>query len=155
MGAPMSSAGSVNAGEAFSKATRGTKIAGGGAIVLLIAVFLPWVSISVEGLGGSSGSGWSAYGLAKLAALCALVILAVIGIELFAPQVTLPFPGTLVVLGAAALAVLCVVYHLLFLGSDAGDIEGLGIDVGRAWGMFVALIAAGVTAYGAFTRLSE
>lgn len=149
------SSSSPNAADALGKASSGTKLAGGGALALLIAVFLPWVSISVKGFGGSSLSGWEAYGLGKLAALCAIVVLAALAIELFAPQTTLPFPPTLIALGAAGLGVLCVLYHVLFLGSDASGVEGLGVDVGRSWGMFVALIAAGTTAYGAFRRLSE
>ena len=132
----------------------GTRIAAGGAIVLFLAVFMPWVKISA-GPFSSSGSGWEAYSLAKLAALCALVVLAVIGIEIFSPKTALPFPPSLIVLGAAALGVLCVLYHVLFLGSDAGKIAGAGVSVGRSWGMFVALIAAAAAAYGAFRRLSE
>lgn len=150
----MSSA-SPSPADAFGKASQGTQLAAGGALVLLIAVFLPWVSVKVEGFGSSSGSGWEAYSLGKLAALCALVVLAAIAIELFSPQTTLPVPPVLIALGAAGLGVLCVLYHVLFLGSDAGAIEGLGVDVGRSWGMFLALIAAGVSAYGAFRRLSE
>ena len=61
----------------WSKISLGTRIAGGGAIVLLIASFMTWRHATVGPISVSQ-SGWSAYTLGKLAALVALLAIAVL-----------------------------------------------------------------------------
>jgi hypothetical protein len=149
----------------------GNRVAGIAAIVLLIATFLPWVKISFAGA-SKSFSGFGEFGLGKLAALCAVLILVVIAIELFAPQVTLPAAPSLIVLGLGVLAVICVGWHVLFLPDefdqinqansavndalgDAAGAAALKADGGRAWGVYVAFIAAAATAVGGYLKLNE
>jgi hypothetical protein len=59
--------------------------------------------------------------------------------------VTLPFPSSLIVIGAAAISILFILIKLV----DKPDGAGL------AYGIFVALIAAAVAAYGGYTKMSE
>ena len=160
----------------WSRLSRGNRVAGISAIVLLIATFLPWISIDAGSLGSESGSGFGEFALGKLAALCAVLILAVIAIELFAPQVTLPVAPSLIVLGLGVLAIVCVGWHVLFLpdefgqldeinaandalndalGDAAGDAALPDVEGGRSWGVFVAFIAAVGTAVGGYLKLSE
>jgi hypothetical protein len=152
----------------WSRISLGNRVAGISAIVLLIATFLPWITVDF-GPVSDSASGFGQFKLGKLAALCAVLIIAVIVIELFAPQVTLPVAPSLIVLGLGVLAVICVGWHVLFLPDGAselndalddavGDAAGgvdLGGGVGRGWGVFVAFVAAVGTAVGGYLKLSE
>jgi predicted Abi (CAAX) family protease len=128
--------------------SRATWIAAAGSLVLFISVFLSWYSASgsVGGISYSvSQSGWDTGALAKLVALLSLIAIAALVIELFVPTVTLPFPSSLIVIGAAAISILFILIKLV----DKPDGAGL------AYGIFVALIAAAVAAYGGYTKMSE
>jgi hypothetical protein len=85
----------------FAAVPRSVWISAGGALVLLLSVFFSWytatASVSVPGGAtvsrSASGSGWDSGDGAKLVFLLALVILVVWAIDLFADNVTLPFPA--------------------------------------------------------------
>src|SRR4051795_12956987 len=91
--------------------TRGTWVAAVGALILLISVFLSWYEASVSIIHVTQ-NGWDSGGLGKLTALLALIALVVIGIELFADNVTLPFPSSLVLVGIGGLSFLLVLIKL-------------------------------------------
>jgi hypothetical protein len=137
-------------GKSFDPASvsRATWIAAGGALILFISVFLSWYSASGS-IGGISYSvsqnGWDTGALGKLVALLAVIALAALVIELFVPSVTLPLPSSLIVIGAAAVAFLFILIKLVDEPNGAG----------LAYGIFVALIAAAVTAYGGYAKMSE
>jgi hypothetical protein len=143
-------------GKSFDPASvsRATWIAAGGSLVLLISVFLSWYKYSVKGVGSFAGSanqsGWDSGALAKLVALLALIAIAALVIELFVPTVTLPLPASLIVVGASALSFLFVLIKLVVKPDDHGV-----VDISLAYGIFVALIAAAVAAYGGYMKMSE
>jgi hypothetical protein len=134
----------------WSKISLSTRIAGGGAIVLLVSAFMNWVHVSAGPISASQ-SGWSAYTLGKLAALAAVVAIAVIVIEQVRPDVTLPVHPALALVGCGAVGIFCALWRIVFV-PDSGV---SGIDVGPSYGVFVALVAAGVLAYGGWRRMSE
>ena len=143
-------------GKSFDPASvsRATWIAAGGALILLISVFLSWYSVSLKGgLGvaaSGSSSGWSSVDAAKLVALLALIALAALVIEMFVPTVTLPLPSSLILIGCGGLAFLLV---LLKMVSHPGG--GGIVNVGLAYGIFVSLIAAAATAVGGYLKMQE
>lgn len=134
-------------GSSFDPSTvsRATWIAAGGALVLLISVFLSWYKVSIEGY-SASGSGWDTVDTAKIVALLALIALAALVIEMFVSNITLPLPASLIVIGAGGLSVLLVLLKII-------DKPGSGLSL--AWGIFVALIAAAVTTYGGYMKMNE
>jgi hypothetical protein len=134
-------------GKSFDPSTvsRATWIALGGAVVLFISVFISWYKISIAGF-SASRSGWDSVDTAKLVALLALIAIAAIVIELFVPTVTLPLPASLIVIAAGGLAVLLVLLKIL---------DKPASQLSLAWGIFVALIAAAVTAYGGYAKMNE
>jgi hypothetical protein len=145
---------------------RSVWISAGGAAVLLVSVFFSWYTATVSILGHSesaSGSGWDSTDVAKLVFLLALVALAAWGVELFAPQVSLPFPAWMIAGGAGALAVLLVLFRIVSKpGSDAaatvnaiGGAGGAHLSIGTAWGIYLALIAAIAIVVGAYMRMNE
>lgn len=117
-------------------------------VLFLIALLLPWVSISAEGLPGfdDSSNGFG-FGLATFAwiLLIAAAVLAVL--PAMGTSVKLPFPRGLALLGLTGLAAiftLIALIDVLGAGDDVGVLGG-GIDVSTgigAWlGMLVALAA--------------
>ena len=170
----MSSSPGGSGGFDMSKLSRGTQVAGVAAIVLLIC-HLPALGQgggSFLGVSQSASQNGFDYLLGWLAFLCAVGVLVVIGIELFAPQVTLPAAPSLIILALGAMAIFCTGWHVLFLsdevdkakqvadalntGTDdaAGD-AAASFDAGRAWGVFVALIAAIGVTVGGYLRLNS
>ena len=150
----------------FAAVPRSVWISAGGALVLLISVFFSWytatASVSLPG-GGSisrsaSGSGWDSGGAAKLVFLLALVILAVWAVDLFADNVTLPFPAAMValVLGAVALLVCVIKFFSKPGGPDLTSFGGtLHFSVSVAWGLYVAILAAIAVIVGAYMHMNE
>lgn len=133
----------------LNKLTTSDKIIAGSGILLFIAYFMPWFKVDF-GLGGSvSASGgdvdfiWSTFPM-----LIGLVMAAVvIASKLF--DVKLPdLPWSRVHLGLGGLAALLVVLKLL-IGEDPSSV------VKRAFGLFIAAIAAIGLAVGGFLKFQE
>src|SRR6478672_10292843 len=124
---------------------RSVWISAGGALILLISVFFSWYTATASAtLAGStvsrsaSGSGWDSGSGAKLVALLALVILVVWAIDLFADNIDLPVPASLVALVLGGLALLIVV--IKFFSKPGSDISSFGgavhFSVSVAWGLY-------------------
>lgn len=170
----MSSSPGGSGGFDISKLSRGTQVAGVAAIVLLISCFLPWVKGEATILGAtqSASDSGTAYKLGWIALLCAIGVLVVIGLELFAPQVTLPAAPSLIILVLGAIAIFCTGWHVLFLPdgadqvnnqaselnealNDAAGNDAFSASISRGWGVFVALIAAIGVTVGGYLRLNN
>jgi hypothetical protein len=128
-----------------SSVKRSTWIAGGGAVVLLLSTFFSWWKVSVLGV-SFTRSGWDTGALGKLVFLVALIAIALVVVDFMKVDVSqLPVPVPLALLGAGALAVIFVLLRFI----DTPD------HVDWAWGLYLALIAAAVTTYGAWLKLQE
>ena len=133
-------------------------IAGISGLVLIISPFLDWYSISAKNSVvdfSVSGSGWDALSwvpwivtLAGLAAI-ALAIMRATGAKL--PQ--LPASPGFIVLVLGALSTLLVLFRIL-VTPDAGASSSL-VDVGRAFGIFIALLAAAGVTFGGWALWNE
>jgi hypothetical protein len=148
----------------FSAVPRSVWISAGGALVLLISVFLNWYTFTASAKVGdvsrsvsASGSGWDSGAGAKLVALLALVALAAWVIELFVPTVSLPFPGWMIAGGAGALALLVVLFKIVSKPGDnlSIDVPGFHASVGTAYGIWIALLASIAVVVGAYLRMTE
>ncbi len=128
-----------------SSVKRSTWIAGGGAVVLLISTFFSWWKVSALGF-SVNASGWDTGALGKLVFFVALIAVVLVVVDHMKVDISqLPVPVPLALLGAGALSVLLVVVRYI----DTPD----GVD--RAWGIYVALIAALVLTYGAWLKSQE
>ncbi len=134
----------------WSKISLGTRIAGGGAIVLLIASFMSWRHLSAGPITVSQ-SGWSAYTFGKLAALVALLAIIVLVLEILRPDIALPVAPSLALAGLGLIGVLCTVWRIAFVG----DPDVSGIDVSPSFGVFLALAGAIALLYGGYRRMQE
>ena len=112
-------------------------LAGGGALVLLISLFLDWF-----GAGGYSETGWDALDGDKLVGLFALVALVLIGLELFGATLSLPVDPSLVVLACGALSLMIIVLRFIDLSNFK-------------YGIFIALLAAIALTVGGWLELQN
>jgi len=112
-------------------------LAGGGALVLLISLFLDWF-----GAGGYSQTGWDALDGDKLVGLFAIVALLVIGLELFGATFTLPVEPSLVVLACGALSLIIIVLRFI----DLSDFK---------FGIYLAFVAAVALTAGGWLEQRE
>src|SRR3954469_9604695 len=132
----------------------GDLVAAASGLVLFLSLFLNWYKVSVKAVLGSASaavSGWEALSFIDIL----LFIIALIAIGVAVARMANAFPRMaispgLLVLVAGAIATLLVLFRLLVLPGDLGDLNDLpGVDVGRSFGIFIALLAAlGVTAGG-------
>lgn len=135
----------------LNKLTASDKVIAGSGIVLFIAYFLPWFKVD-NGLGDSVSFSGGDVGFlfATLPMLLGLIAAGVvIASKLFDVKLPdLPIPWGQAFLGLGALAALLVLLKLL-IGEDPSSI------VDRAFGLFIAAIAALGLAAGGFLKFQE
>jgi hypothetical protein len=138
-----------------SRLTTGDMIAGVGAVVLLISLFLPWYGVSLD-IGNvsvsESASGWESLDFIDI--LLFLISIAAIGVVAAraAGQLPAEVPGAVVLLGLGGLAVLLVLYRIIDIPADDVPDE---VDLSRKIGVFIALIGAAAVAYGGWRTNTE
>ena len=143
----------------FSKLKPGDWLIGGGTLLFLIAMFLPWFEADFEGFGGGeAANGWdyAFFGIVPLLLLIAVTVFLVVpkltsGMNL--PETVGPLPKTQAALIAAAAAAVIVLLRLL-LGFEEDIPEGFGVEVNRGIGLFLAAVAALAATAGAFLKFS-
>jgi hypothetical protein len=125
--------------------SNGQKIALGGGLLLLISSFLPWYGVSLGGFGGVSINAWNAGFFAWAGVLVGVAGAVLIGLK--------AFQGNAVSAGgfateqlAVILAGIGVVLVVLRLVTESSFLK---------YGIFVGLVAAAATAYGAFMAMRE
>src|SRR4051794_12158 len=143
----------------------GDMIAGGGALVLFISLFLEWYTVEVKGFGGANlggasegASGWKALGpgdiFLLLIVLAVIAILVIRGIGAATPQ--LPVPLSTIILGLGALATLYTLFRLIVIPhGDVPDALEDAVDFGRSIGVFLAFLSSIAIAAGGFLSARE
>jgi hypothetical protein len=141
----------------LSEIPRSARMSGGGALVLLISVFVDWYTWSVFGWGSNGVAGWDATDVAKLVFLLALITIAAWIVELFVPTVTLTVPAWMIAGSAGILSVLLVLIRIVSKPSNLDDsfAKTLGISMGTSFGIWLALWAAVAIVVGAYLRMNE
>jgi hypothetical protein len=144
------------AGTSFdtTRARLGDLVAAGSAVLLFISLFFNWYSVSVHIAGFSQSEGFSGWTVLSIIDIL-LFIIALVAVGLAVARMADAIPRTaavspgLVVLILGAIATILVLFRIIDIpgGGDVADIPG--VDLGRSFGIFVALIASlGITAGG-------
>lgn len=146
----------------LNKLTKGERILGISALLLLILSFLPlWAKLEIEtGLEGFDGttrySAWSAaFGfMMKLALILAIVALVLVAIRAAGTSMNLPVPAWQIYAVCAGITlVLLLITVLTGPVGDQGDIGGY--EWSRGLAIFIAPLLGAGMAYGAFLTMSE
>jgi hypothetical protein len=144
---PPSSAGAAKPQIKFDLASVGRvdRLVGGGTLVLFIALFLPWYSVSLGPLGSVSFSGLTSHGYLYITLIVAIAIIGVIVAEVLGLW---KFPATspltrdqFLLIGTAINFVLVLIAFLLKPGGDTHS------GVGWSFGAFVGLAAAVIAVF--------
>lgn len=110
----------------------------GAGVLIFIFSFVSYYTFSYGGLTVSE-SAWHGF-FGWFAMLLALIGSAAVAMEIFAPQVKLPWPNRLVGLAAYAVATLCVVLALFVIPGYLGIDVPSGVDEGHGVGYWISLI---------------
>ena len=142
-----------------SKLGVGEMVAGIGGLALFVFMFLPWYGVdSVGGFGISGGdaSAWEAFSFIDiLLFLVSVVVVGLVIAQLAETTPEMPAPPAQIIMIAGIVALVLIVFRLVFApGVDSGDID-IDVDLGREIGIFLALIAAAAIAYGGWRATNE
>ena len=149
----------------LSKFSTGDKLIAGSTIALFIFSFLPWFTVSVQGGLGFSGnvgdlSGWDVGFLwGRFPLFLAVLMSAYVGIRIFSPDTklpTLPVAWGQALLGVGVFCAFLVVLKLL-IGEDGGIPSAFsdGIDITRAYGLYLSVLATIGLAIGGFFKIAR
>jgi hypothetical protein len=148
----------------FSKLKTSDWVIGVAGILLFIFSFFDWFTVEVEGndfFGGGEvggGNGWDVgFFWAGIPVILGLAMVAVVAIKAFSPDTKLPdlpVPWGLALFIAGCVAAAIVVLKLL-IGEDVDGAELIGVDVKRAFGLFLAALSAIGLAVGGFLKWQE
>ncbi len=148
-----------------NKISIGEMIAGASAFALFLFMFLPWygleASTSVPGgsdlsFSGADANAWEAFSFIDI--LLFLVVIVSIGIVVAKAAGSLPElpqPPAQILLGVGVLALLLVLFRLIFTPGE--DVSGFGVEIEltRKIGVFFGLLASAGIAYGGWRATSE
>jgi hypothetical protein len=142
----------------LSKLSTGDKVISVGAIVAIIATFLPWYGWSSDdlfGVGGASVSAnlwdWSG-GMAFVILAAGIIALGVIVLRMLEvfDLSDQGVPEGIAMLAVAGIVTLITIIRLISVPGGAGI-----VGVGRSWGLWVGVIAAAVMVVGAVLKFQE
>ncbi len=131
---------------------------GGGAIVFLIAMVLPWYGFGDGGFSvNNTGFSYFLSGIIPLLLIIGVFVLTVLpklvdSINL--PDPIGPLPRLQAALAAAGLAAILVVLRLLIASDNVGSVD-VGQNADRKFGLILAVLAVLAVAAGAFIKNQE
>ncbi len=136
----------------LSKLSNGDKVIGGSGIALFVFSFLPWFKLELFGQTATQ-SGWDYFFTGIIPTLLGVALVGYVVVTKLVDGVKLPelpVGWPLVVLGAGALAAILVILRLLIGADDEGTVL-----LDRAFGLFLATLAAIGLAFGSFLKFKE
>ena len=139
-----------------SRLRRGEQIAGISGIALLLIMFIfDWFTVEAAGGLGPSfgGNAWDTMEIIRfILLLAALSGIALAVVSATQSKVSMPVALSAITAGLGILSVVLIVFRII--SPPDGGVGDL-IDVGRAIGVFLGLIAAAGVAYGGYLAMQE
>jgi hypothetical protein len=143
----------------MDRLSTGEKIAAGSAVLLFIFMFFDWFTVDISSGDGlfsvsAGGNAWEAFSWIDLFLMLTIVVaVAVAVIRLSDALVEPPVSLNAVAAVLGAVSVLLILYRIIDPPIDTGDLPG--VDVGRAIGVYLGLLASAALTYGAFRAMQE
>ncbi|HSK49085.1 MAG TPA: hypothetical protein VK889_01185 [Solirubrobacterales bacterium] len=146
----------------IDRLSTGEKISAVSAILLFVFMFFDWFGVEVSGPGGTTsfpeaggGSAWDALDFIPIVLLAVVVVtLVAAGLRLAEADYEPPVPANAVVAVLGGLAILLILFRLLFPPSF-GEFGGISVDATRQLGIFLGLLAAIGIGYGGYKAMEE
>ena len=139
-----------------SRLRRGEQIAGVSGIALLLIMFIfDWFTVEAAGGLGPSfgGNAWDTMEIIRfILLLTALAAIALAVVRATQSNVDMPVALSAITAGLGILSVVLIIFRII--SPPDGGVGDL-IDVGRAIGVFLGLIAAAGVAYGGYLAMQE
>jgi hypothetical protein len=139
-----------------SRLRRGEQIAGVSGIALLLIMFIfDWFTVEAAGGLGPSfgGNAWDTMEIIRFILLItALAAIALAVVSATQSKVDMPVALSAITAGLGILSVVLIIFRII--SPPDGGVGDL-IDVGRAIGVFLGLIAAAGVAYGGYLAMQE
>jgi len=123
-------------------------VAGGGALLLFIALFLPWVHIKIAGVSANGGAGFGWISIISVLAVTTILTLTIFDVEL-------PFPTGLVYLGAGGFSLLITILVMVARPFGGLGLSGLGISKIPWYGAFIGFIAGAAILVAGYLKFQE
>ena len=143
----------------MDRLSTGEKVAGGSAVLLFIFMFFDWFTVDISSGDGlfsvsAGGNAWEAFSWIDLFLLLTVIVaVAVVIIRVSDAIVEPPFSINTAVAILGGLSVLFVLYRIIDPPIDTGDLPG--VDVSRAIGVYLGLLASAGIAYGGYRAMQE
>jgi hypothetical protein len=141
-----------------SKLGVGEIVAGASGLALFVFMFLPWYGIdSIGGFGvGGDANAWEAFSFIDiLLFLVAVVVVGMVLVQMAESTPDLPSPPAQIIMVAGVVALVLILFRLLFTpGIDTAGLD-IDVDLGRKIGIFLGLIAAAGITYGGWRAMNE
>ncbi len=131
-------------------------IAGVGGLLLFLFMFLKWYGVEADGTELVAANAWESFSFIDLLLfLAALVAVAVTAARAAGRLPALPIPPGQLVAIAGALAVVLVLFRLIFTPGGGEEVAGVEFEVTRKLGVFLGLLASAAIAFGGYTAMNE
>jgi uncharacterized membrane protein YhaH (DUF805 family) len=147
---------------AIDKLSKGEKISAASGVLLFVFMFFDWFGVKISGVAGfsgdvsgSGGSAWDALDVIPVFLMLAIVVaIGVAVVRLADADLELSISLNAIVAAVGALAVLLILYRIVF-PPDFGGFGGVSVDATLRFGIFLGLIAAAGIAYGGYSAMRE
>lgn len=141
----------------FSKFKTSDWLKVGGAIGFLIFGLFPWIKVSAFGFSDSGDNVFQFFftGIIPWLLIIGTGVVTFLLVQGVIKAGSLPWP--LIMLAASGVAALLLLIRLIFNPYSVGgfDLDDSGVEVGRAFGMYLSVISGLVVAAGAFLGFKE
>ena len=141
----------------FSKFKTSDWLKTGGAVAFLIFGLFPWTKVSAFGFSESGDNVFDFFftGIIPWLLIIGTGVVSVLLLMGKIPKSSLPWP--VIMLAATGLAALLLLLRLVVNPYEVGgfDLDGSGVDVGRAFGMYLSVLSGLAVFAGAFLGFKE
>jgi len=140
----------------ISRISLGEMIAGVGGLLLFLFMFLNWYGAEPDGVEPVAGNAWELFSLIDLLLFLAALLAVAVAVARAAGKLPeLPIPPDQIVAIAGAVAVVLVLFRLIFTPGDGEEVAGVELEVTRKLGVFLGLLASAAIAFGGYAAMNE